>query len=167
MKSFLQWLETVWHQSDYKLGEDIAGLGVLNIVKHRGVRIPCARDRNNKIWYNLNLDAKCGGSVEKLAKHRKQVYWCRLVNGLGADQITANELDQYRIQQPTSYSYEEVEGALNIAARNIATEKRTWEAGKKDPEGEMDAQMGAMQNIPAAMIRREKWAVIMPNPQNN
>jgi len=121
MKSFLQWLEAV--QSDYRLGKDIEGLGTLNVIKHRGAKVPCARDRNNGIWYSLDLE-KCGGSLEKLAKHRKETYWCRLANGAGADQIKASELDQYRIQQPTSYNYEEVEGALDIAARNIATGKK-------------------------------------------
>lgn len=120
MKSFLQWLEMV--QSGYKQGADIPGLGIINIVTHRGVKIPCARDRDNHIWYSLDLE-KCGGSLEKLAKHRNELYWCRLTNGSGADQIKASELDQYRIQQPTSYNYEEVEGALDIAARNISTGK--------------------------------------------
>lgn len=116
MKTFLQWLE---HRSDFRFGHEIPGLGTLMIVKHKGVRIPCARDRNRGVWYNMDLDSQFGGSIDKLAKHRNNVYWCRLVNGLGANQIKANELEKYMVDRPTSYDVTEVEGALDIAVRNI------------------------------------------------
>jgi hypothetical protein len=119
MKTFLQWIETVWNHSDYKIGGEIEGLGDVSVVKHLGIRIPCSRDKNNKIWYNLNLDTTCNGSLEKLTIYRNHLYWCKLVNGLGAEQITANQLDQYIIERPTSFDVTEVEGALDIAARNI------------------------------------------------